>query len=134
MKNILAAFFLLVSFVSKGQNLSTYQFGQHTLTGKVILKNLRHPITDKTIKNAMVFVLPKPVKFVVGPKDEEGYDVTTREIRIYGDVEKNVDPNVKYKNLIGKKVAITADYVFAPSGNYPLLVNIIEDFTYKILK
>lgn len=116
------------------QNLRSYTYGRHTLIGRVILKNLVHPISGKTIKNAMVFVLPKSVKFISDPTDEDSGDATTKEISIYGDLtEKYVDPNVKYKELIGEKVAITANYVFAPSSNYPLEVNIIEDFTYKIL-
>ncbi|UAY50933.1 hypothetical protein [Ferruginibacter albus] len=134
MKNVLFVFSLLLSLVCQGQNLPTYQYGQHTLSGKVILKNLRHPITGKTIKNAMLFVLPQSVTFIADTTDEFSSDATTKEIRIYGDVQKNVNPNVKYKSLIGKRVAITADYIYAPSGNYPLEVNVIEDFTYKILQ
>ncbi|MDB5232387.1 MAG: hypothetical protein JWN76_3192 [Chitinophagaceae bacterium] len=125
-------FFLFLSFMCSAQNLRTYKYGRNTLTGKVILKDLKHPVSGKTIKNAMVLILPQPVTFI--PAGQEEDTATTREIRIYGLLNKFVNPNVKYKKLVGKKVAITANYVFAPSGNYPLLVNIIDDFRYKIIE
>jgi hypothetical protein len=134
MKRILAVAVLFLSLASKGQSLQTYEYGKHTLTGKVILKTLTHPVTGKPIKNAMVLELTKPVKFAPPLTDKDDDTAITKEIRIYGDVTKNVDPNVTYKKLIGKKVAVTANYVFAPSGNYPLLVNIIEDFSYRIIE
>jgi hypothetical protein len=134
MKYILSVIFVFLSLISVGQNLRTYNYGRHSLTGKVVLKDLTHPISGKTIKNAMVLVLPQPVKFIPDSSSEEEDTATTKEIRIYGDLTKNINPNVKYKAIIGKKVIITADYEFAPSGNYPLLVNIIEDFSYEIIK
>jgi len=134
MKHLLWFCCIFLSFVSAGQNLKSYRYGKISLTGKVILKDLRHPVSGKTIKNAMVLLLPQPVKFIPNAGTEEEDTATTREIRIYGDVTKNTDPNVKYKAMIGKKVIITANYEFAPSGNYPLLVNIIEDFSYKIIE
>ncbi|KAA5534456.1 hypothetical protein F0919_07475 [Taibaiella lutea] len=134
MKYLLITFFLFFSLTSIGQSLRSYNYGKLSLTGKVVLKDLRHPINGKVIKDAMVLVLPQPVKFIPNPESEEEDTATTREIRIYGDIMKNVNPNMKYKAIIGKKVTITANYEFAPSGNYPLLVNIIEDFSYKIIE
>jgi hypothetical protein len=132
MKYILIISFVFFSLMSVAQNLRTYKYGQNTLTGKVTLKDLKHPVSGKIIKNAMVLILPQPVTFI--PVSEEEDTATTKEIRIYGNMTKFVNPNVKYRKLIGKKAAITANYVFAPSGNYPLLVNIIEDFNYKIIE
>lgn len=132
MKHLLILFLVFLSLTSVAQNGRTYKYGRNTLTGTVMLEDLKHPVTAETIKNAMVLVLPQPVTFI--PAEEGDDTATTTEIRIYGDVRKLIDPNVKYKKLIGKKVAITANYVFAPSGNYPLLVNIIQDFRYKIKK
>ena len=133
MKYIFSIPILLLSFACAGRNLRTYVYGPRVLTGTVVLKTLKHPVTGKAIKNAMVLVLPEPVRFVPAPSDEEGDTVVTREIRIYGDVTKNISPNVTYRAAINKKVEINGNYVFAPSGNYPLLVNIIEAFSYKIL-
>lgn len=89
-------------------------------------------MTEKPIKNAIVLKLPYLIKFTSTDPYEE--DVITDEIRIYGDVSKVTNPNKEYKHLINQQVTITASIVFAPSGNYPLLANIIEDFNYKIHK
>ena len=134
MRKILTVLFVFSSFCSISQNLRTYKYGQNTLIGKVFLKTLKNPSNDELIKNALVLVLPKSVTFIPSTKSDDGNKTTTRFIRIYGDVQKEFNPLIKYKNIIGKKVSITANYIYAPSWHYPLPVNIIEDFNYKILK
>lgn len=132
MKALFTALLITITFFVHGQAQKTLQFGKNTLTGTVILKTLIHPITEKPIKDAMVLKLPYKVKFTA--TDELADDVITDEIRIYGDVQKVKDPNTVYKALINKQVEIKANIVYAPSGNYPLLANIIEDFSYTIIK
>jgi hypothetical protein len=129
-KKIILTLCLVTSLTLCAQNIRTLSFGKNTLTGTVILKTLIHPIKETPLKNCMVLKLNEKVKFKATYEGED--DLITDEIRIYGDEIKGVVPNVKYKNLINKKVIITANIVYAPSGNYPLLANIIEDFTYKI--
>ena len=72
--------------------------------------------------------LPYLVIFISSDLMEE--DVVKDEFRIYGDVLKVKGPNTTYKALSNNDGKITANIVYAPSGNYPLLVNIIEDFGY----
>lgn len=132
MKFVFTAILITLSFFAQVQVQKEMPFGKHTLTGKVILKTLIHPVTEKPIKNAMVLKLPYPIKFTATDLMEE--DVITDEIRIYGDVLKVKDPNTTYKALINKEVKITAIIVYAPSGNYPLLANIIDDFSFTIIK
>jgi hypothetical protein len=120
--------------VKKNAQRETIYFGKNTLTGKVILKNLIHPVNGSVIKNAMVLKLPQKIRIKAGEDSDGEPDVITDEIEIYGNLDSNTNPNIKYKNLINKNVEITADISFAPSGNYPLLANITEDFEYKILK
>ena len=129
-KLIIAIICILGSITVGAQTFKTISYGQNILSGKVILKNLRHPINGTIIKNAMLLKLPQKLKFKAEMEDE--MDVVTDEIRIYGDVIKNIDPNKKYKALINRQVVITANIVYAPSPYYPVLVNIIEDFKYKI--
>ncbi len=129
-KILFLALCFTASIAVHGQGIQTLSFGNNTLSGKVILKTLTHPVKGTAIKNAMVLKLAKKVKFKAVAETDE--DVTTDEIRIYGDVTKDVNPNIKYKILINRQVTITANIVYAPSGNYPLLANIIEDFTYKL--
>jgi hypothetical protein len=132
MKHILMVLSLFfVAFQVKAQEIQTLVYGKNTLIGKVILKDLKHPKTGKTIKNALVFKLPKKVQFKAKSPDES--DTVTDEIRIYGDVNTVKNPSQTYKALINKKVEISANFVFAPSYYYPLLVNIIDDFEYKIV-
>lgn len=105
--------------------IETLYFGENVLNGKVILKNLIHPVKGTVIKDAMILLLPNKVKFI----GDEGESTITNSIRVYGNL--NSDPNIVYKDLINKNVIIKANVVFAPSGNYPLDANIIEDFTYE---
>jgi hypothetical protein len=121
-------FFVASHFLAQAQEIQSLFYGQNTLSGKVILKDLKHPKTGKTIKNALVFKLSQKVQFKAQSTDES--DVTTDEIRIYGDVHKIKNPSRTYENLVNKKVKITANFTFAPSSYYPLLVNIIDDFEY----
>jgi hypothetical protein len=133
MKQICIVLLLLsATFQMKAQEMQSLFYGQNTLSGKVILKDLKHPKTGKIIKNALVFKLSKKVQFKTQSTDES--DVTTDEIRIYGDVNKVKNPSRTYKALVNKKVEISANFTFAPSSYYPLLVNIIDDFDYKIVK
>jgi len=132
MKALFTTLLITFTFFVHGQAQKTLPFGKNTLTGTVMLKTLIHPITEKPIKDAIVLKLPYKVKFTA--TDELADDVITDEIRIYGDVQKVKDPNTVYKALINKQVEIKANIVYAPSGNYPLLANIIEDFSYTIIK
>lgn len=131
-KNSVSSFKKLCGILPEDENIQILPFGKNTLTGKVILKNFVHPIKQTPILNAMVLKLDKKVKFKATSEDEN--DVITDEIHIYGDIQKSpyVDSNIKYKTLINKRLTINANVVYAPSGNYPLLANIIEDFTYKL--
>ncbi len=109
-----------------GNEIETRYFGENVLEGKVILKNLIHPLKRTVIIDAMILLLPNKVKFI----GTEGETTVTNSIRIYGNLNSN--PNIVYKNLINKEVIIKADVVFAPSGNYPLDANIIEEFAYEL--
>jgi hypothetical protein len=114
------------------ENIQILSFGKNTLSGTVILKNFVHPIKETPILNKMVLKLDKKIKFKSTGDDES--NLITDEIAIYGDIQKSpyINPDIKYKMLINKKVSITANIVYAPSGNYPLDANIIEEFTYKL--
>jgi len=116
------------------EEIETLYWGSNVLTGKVIIKNLVDPrFTDgREFKNQVVLKLPHKVTFISTGQNEYEGEETTDEIQIYGDLTNYVDPKIKYKDLINREVTITANIVFAPSGNYPLLANIIEDFTYEI--
>ncbi len=129
-KIVLVSFLVIFFFKCPAQNISTVSYGKNTLSGRVILKTLVHPIKGTLIKNAMILKLNNKIKFKATEEDEK--DVITDEIRIYGDVTKLVNPNKKYKSLIGKRVTIIGNFVYAPSPYYPLPVNIIEDFIYVI--
>lgn len=111
---------------NEGNEIETLHFGSNVLSGKVILKNLIHPVKGTVIKDAMILLLPNKIKFI----GDEGESTVTNQIRIYGNLSSN--PNIVYKNLINKEVIITANIEFAPSGNYPLDANITEEFTYEL--
>lgn len=119
---------------SDDENIQILSYGKNTLTGTVILKNFVHPIKETPILNVMVLKLDKKIKFK--STGDDGGDVITDEIGIYGDLQKSpyINPNIKYKTLINKRVTITANIVPAASGYYPLDANIIEDFTYKLIE
>jgi hypothetical protein len=128
-------FLLFSSDKISAQKIQNLNFSQNTLTGKVILKTLLHPIKEIPIKNCLVFKLDKKVKFIAEADSDEA-DVVTDEIRIYGasnTEDKYVNPNIIYRNLINKRVTINAVIYFAPSGHYPLLANMSEIISYKII-
>ena len=101
------------------------------IKGKVILQDLVHPVTEEIIKNCLVLKLEKNTKFI-GEVDAEG-DVYADVIRIYGDVQNSVPPEKRFAELINKNVILDAKLTYAPSGNYPLLANIVDDFKFKII-
>lgn len=128
-------FFLLSIDKINAQKIQNLNFGQNTLTGKVILKTLFHPIKETPIKNCLVFKLDKKVKFIAEADSYEA-DVVTDEISIYGTSNtegKYVNPNIMYRKLINKRVKIKAEIYFAPSGHYPLLANMNEIIGYKLI-
>jgi hypothetical protein len=130
-KNLIILVLLLLSSTLSAQKFETRKYGNNVLVGKVILKDLMHPKSLTLIKNAMVLKLDKKVKFLASDEDEA--NAITDEIRIYGDVSKGIDVNVVYKNLINRRVKVTAFINYAPSANYPLEVNIIRDFKYEFV-
>lgn len=134
MKKILLFFIIICPISITNAQIKVIHFGKNTLTGKVILKNLIHPVNESVLKNSMILKLPQKIRIKPDENTDFEDDIITDEIRIYGNIYENTNPNIKYKNLINKKVEITANIVYAPSGNYPLQANIIEDFKYKIIK
>jgi hypothetical protein len=138
MKFYIQIFFLFAFKMTFGQNIPSYEFFKvNSLTGRVVLKTLRSDITNKPIKNCLILELPKYVTFIP-PKDtkEDECDcseITTKEIHIVIN-HSLIYQGSKYNKLIGKNVTIKAKIDYAPSGHYPLLVNILDDFEYKILQ
>lgn len=130
---ILICLLLKVS-ISFGQNPDSCYYGKQTIIGKVILVDLKNPVTEKPIKNAMVLKLSKPITFIPRGEDFDESKAKVNMIRIYGCLNCNEKPEIKYKNLINKTVKITADFSYALSGHYPLDVNIVDKFEFKILQ
>jgi hypothetical protein len=123
-------FFLVISlFRANAQQVVKLNYGINTLKGKIILKTLIHPLNETDINNCMVLKLDQKVMFNGNTEFGEG-EVITDEIRIYG-VQNSTSK--QYNSLINKKVIVKANVYYAPSGFYPLLANINELISYKII-
>lgn len=133
MKLLLSTLLTACAFSAVAQNPAACYYGQNTLQGKLIYRDLIHRVRLDTIKHALVFELPQPVLFKPDSAGK-GFDdtVTARYIRVYTDVNSAQPAELRYKPLIGKTIAITANFRCSPSMDYTLPVNITEDFKYKI--
>ena len=132
---IIILFVVINLFGANAQQVAKLNYGKNTLKGKIILKTLIHPLNETDIKNCMVLKLDQKVMFNGNTEFGEG-EVITDEIHIYG-VQNSTSNNYttikKYNSLINKKVIVKANVYYAPSGFYPLLANINELISYKII-
>jgi hypothetical protein len=130
------AFLLVLNIlIAEAQQIEKLNYGLNTLKGKIILKTLIHPLNETEIKNCMVLKLNQKVMFIGNSEFGEG-EAITDEIRIYGvqnSTSNNATTNNKYKSLINKQVIVKATVYYAPSGYYPLLANINEFISYKVM-
>jgi hypothetical protein len=135
MKHLLPLLLTFCACTALAQNHATCYYGQNTLQGMLIYKDLIHPARLDTIKNALVLDLPQPILFKPDSAGK-GYDdtATTRYIRVYSNVSATQPAELRYKTLIGRPITVTANFKCSPSLDYTLPVNINEDFRYKLIK
>ncbi|WP_342644644.1 hypothetical protein [Mucilaginibacter sp. CSA2-8R] len=135
MKYLLVLLLSVCACTAMAQNPAACFYGTNTLQGKLIYKDLIHPVRLDTIKHALVFELPASILFKANSAGTGYEDSTTaRYIRVYSDANGTTPAELRYKPLIGKPIAITANYRCSPSMDYTLPVNINEDFKYKLIK
>lgn len=131
----LSILLLLILISCSTDKQKTNQGTEGWLKGKVILKDLIHPVQETVLKNCLVLQLDETKTFeLLQYTNTDKVKITANEIRIYGNLENEEPPEQRFSHLIDKKVIIKAEVEYAPSGNYPLLVNIIDDFEYKIIE
>jgi hypothetical protein len=116
----------IMNATSQVDSVSVPTFFFHTdvtLTGKLVVMTLEHPIREEPLENSLVFKISREVMFKA-KEGEDANDSLVDKIGIYEDnIQSKEELLAKYKNIIDKDITINASIYFAPSGNYPLLAN-----------